>query len=328
MDGGIVMTEDEAIQLEELYDRLDKADTEDELRETAEKILELDRKNACGRLALWKAMEIDEAMDNLELLEEALEDQRTRVQAMDTPPSVSSDRDAQVYGSMLLNLAQSYLSLAWSDDENPDLDKEEQALALGRELLQLDKKEEFFPARDLIYRCMLDLQMYNDIFRMLEVEDEPSVMGEHARVIAMIETGADAGEIRDAMLYAMSLAPDVPTLLLGIWEMPEGEDVDEDEELTAMYANYLAVPWCANDRRITTLSVPAFLFCYLTERLEDAKEISALEECYESLGIFEEVREAKQRIEALPAEETQLEEIDSYALGEVGQLVEKMAEKQ
>ena len=322
------MTEDKVLQLTELYERLDTADTEDELKETAEKILELDPKNACGRLALWKSMDIDEAVDNLELLEDALEEQRAHVQAMDAMPSVSDSRDAQVYGSMLLNLAQSYLSLAWADDENPDLDREEQALELGRELLQLDKKEEFFPARDLIYRCMLDLQMYNDIFRMLEDEDEPSVMGEHARVMAMLETGADAGEVRDAMLYAMSLAPDVPTLLLGIWDMPEDDNADEDEELTAMYANYLAVPWCSSERRITTISVPAFLFCYLTDRLEDKKEIKALEECYETLGILDEVREAKERIQALPAEETQLEEIDSYALGETVQLVEKMAEKE
>ncbi len=321
------MTKDEVIQLEELYRSLDEADTEDELKETAEKILELDPKNACGKLALWKALDIDEAMDNIAMLEDALEDQRAHIQAMDTLPSVSSDRDAQVYGAMLLNLAQSYLSLAWQDEENPDLDREEQALALGRELLAIDKNEEVFPARDLMYRCMIDLQMYNDIFSMLESEEEPSVMGEHARVISMIETGADAGEIRDAMIYAMSLAPDVPTLLLGIWEMPEGDDIEEDEELTALYANYLAVPWCANNRRITTLTVPTYLFCYLTERLEDAKEIKALEECYESLGMLDDVCEAKQRIKALQSDETQLEEIDSYALGEAGQLTEKMSAK-
>jgi len=321
------MTEDERVKLELLYMELDKADTEEDLHDTALQILEIDPKNGCGRLALWKSMEIDEAMNNLGMLEEAFEDERTHIQAMDRTPNVTNDREAQVYGSMLLNLGQSYLSLAWKDDEHPDLDKEEQALELGRELLALDKNEEFFPSRDLIYRCMLDLQMYNDIFRMLDEEDEPSVMGEHARVIAMLETGADEGEIRDAMLYAISMAPDVPTLLLGIWEMPEGELDDEEEELTAMYANYLAVPWCANDRRITTISVPSFLFCYLTDRLEDEKEIKALEECYSSLGVLDEVKEAKERIESMSAEEKQLEEIDSYALGEAGQLMEKMAGK-
>lgn len=321
------MTEDERMKLDMLYMQLDKADTEEVLHEVAQQILEIDPKNGCGRLALWKSMDIDDAMNNLDMLEEALEDERAHIQAMDKIPSVTNDREAQVYGSMLLNLGQSYLSLAWQDDEHPDLDKEEQALELARELLQLDKNEEFFPSRALIYRCMLDLQMYNDIFRMLDEEPEPSVMGEHARVIAMLETGAEAGEVRDAMLYAISMAPDVPTLLLGIWDMPEDEPDDEEEELTAMYANYLAVPWCANDRRITTISVPAFLFCYLTDRLEDEKEIKALEECYESLGMLQEVREAKERIEAMSADDRQLEEIDSFALGEVGQLTEKMAEK-
>lgn len=321
------MTADERAKLELLYTELDKADSEEGLHDIAEQILEIDSKNGCGRLALWKSMEIDEAMNRLDLLEEALEDERAHIQAMDKMPNVTNDREAQVYGSMLLNLGQSYLSLAWQDDEHPDLDKEEQALELGRELLALDKQEEFFPSRDLIYRCMLDLQMYNDIFRMLDEQEEPSVMGEHARVIAMLETGAAEGEIRDSMLYAISMAPDVPTLLLGIWEMPDEEPDDEEEELTAMYANYLAVPWCANDRRISAISVPTFLFCYLTERLDDEKEIKALEECYSSLDILDEVKGAKERIESMSAEEKQLEEVDSYALGEVGQLMEKMAVK-
>lgn len=320
------MAQDKDIDLELLYTELDQAETEEALHDIAEQILQKDPKNACGTLALWKSMEIDEAMDNLDMLEDALENQRAHILAMDKIPSVTDNRDAQVYGSMLLNLAQSYLSLAWRDDENPDLDKEEQALELGRELLRLDSDEEFFPARDLIYRCMIDLQMYADIFAMLENETEPSVMGEHARVIAMLETGEDSGEVRDALLYAMSLAPDVATLLLGIWEMPEDEDIDEEEELTAMYANYLAVPWCANDRRITTLSVPAFLFCYLTERMEDKKEIKALEECYESLGVLDDVRAAKREIEEMSRDGRQLEEIDGFALGKVGELTEKMNE--
>ena len=321
------MSDERSLELTTLYTQLDNAETEEMLQEIAEKILELDPKNACGRLALWKAMDIEEAMDNLELLEEALEDQRAHIQAMDVLPSISNDRDVQVYGSMLMNLAQSYLSLAWRDEENPDLDKVEQALELGRELLEVDRDEEFFPARDLIYRSMLDLQMYNDIFRMLEAQEEPSVMGEHARVISMLETGADSGEIRDAMLYALSLAPDVATFLLGIWEMPDGENIDEEEELTAMYANYLAVPWCANERRITTLSVPAFLFCYLTDRLEDEKEIKALEDCYASLDILEDARAAKSEIEAQDADGKELEETDAFALGKVGELIEKMAQK-
>lgn len=308
----------------ELMEKLDRAETDDVLRETAEQILELDPNDPCGKLALWRSFDLEERLERLEMLEDALDLQRARVLAMDRKPSLETDRAAQVYGALLLNLANCGLSLAWRNEEDPELRYVEQALEYARELLDF---EENIEAKDVAYRCMLDLQMFNDILRAAGEEAEPTVMSEHARAIALLETGADKAEVDDAVIYAMSLAPDVLTFLLGIWEPPDDDaQLEEDEEITLMYADLLSVPWCVNDRRITEISVPAFLFAYLTDRLEDEKELNALEECYEQLGILEAVRGAKARVDALIAEDRELEETDGNALNETARLLEMISE--
>ncbi|MDO5562548.1 MAG: hypothetical protein Q4F74_02945 [Synergistaceae bacterium] len=195
---------------------------------------------------------------------------------------------------------------------------------MAKEFANFDD-EGYFPSRTLIYRCMLDLDMYNEILEYLESDPLESIVGEHARVIALMETGADAGEVRDAMNYAISLAPDVPFFILNIWEFPEDEEeIEEDMEDTLNYATYLLDPWCASDERLAVLSAPTFLFGYLTGRLDDKKEIDALKEGYEGANVLEDVEAAKKRISEMEAKGEDPEETDAFALGETAPIVEKM----
>ena len=298
---------------EQLIEKMDAAETDEELREIGEQLLELDPASPYGKFAVWQAMDYDESLENMDLLGDALDKIRAVVDAKTTPPVIDEDRDAQMYCEMLTQMGFSKLAQ----------EKTEDALEAARELANFDD-EGYYPGRTLLYRCMLDLGMYNDILDALAKDPLESVAGEHARAIAMMETDADAGEIRDAVNYAISLAPDVPFLILGIWDMPEEEEIEEDMEDTVNYAAALMVPWCADDKRLAILSAPTFLFGYLTNRLDDPKEIKVLLDGYEVAEVMADVKDAKKRIEDMEAEAKDPDEIDSNALGFAAQIVEKM----
>ena len=298
---------------EQLLEKLDSAETDEELREIGEQLLEKDPASPYGKFAVWQSLEYDESLESMDMLQDALDAIRAEVEAKATPPVIEDDRDAQTYCAILTQLG--YTQLAQG--------KTEDALATARELANFDD-EGYYPARTLLYRCLLDLGMYNEILSTLESDPLESVAGEHARAIALMETDAEAGEIRDAVNYAISLAPDVPFLILGIWEMPEDDDIDEDMEDTVDYAAALMVPWCADDKRLAYLSAPVFLFGYLTNRLDDQKEIKTLLDGYEEAEVLADVRDAKKRVEEMEAEAKEPDEVDSNALGFAAQIIETM----
>ena len=262
-------------------------------------------------------MEYEECVENLDMLRDALDTIRAVVDAKENPPIIEDDRDAQVYCTILMNLGYSLLAEG----------ETEEALEVAREFANFDD-EGYFPSRTLMYRCMIDLAMYNDILTTLEADPLESVVGEYARALALLEMGSDAGEVRDALNYAISLAPDVPFFILNIWDMPDAdENIDEDTEDVVSYATYLAEPWSATDERLGVLSVPTFLFGYLTNRLEDEKDIALLKEGYESSDVLDEVEAAKARIEEMEEEARDPEEVDAFALGETAAIVEKLLSK-
>ena len=302
------------MNIEQLLDKLDEAQTNEEIREIGQEILAEDPQSPYGKLAVWETMEYEECVENLDTLYEALDTIRAVVDSKTEPPVIEEDRDAQVYCTIMMNLGYTLLSEGRPED----------ALPVAKEFANFDD-EGYFPSRTLIYRCMLDLDMYNEILEYLESDPLESIVGEHARVIALMETGAEAGEVRDAMNYAISLAPDVPFFILNIWEFPEDEEeIEEDMEDTLNYATYLLDPWCASDERLAVLSAPTFLFGYLTGRLDDKKEIDALKEGYEGANVLEDVEAAKKRISEMEAKGEDPEETDAFALGETAPIVEKM----
>ena len=299
---------------EQLLDKLDAAETDEEIREIGEQLIEADPDSPYGKLAIWETMEYEDCVENLYLLREALDTIRAVIDSRDAPASIEEDRDSQVYCTIMMNLGYSLLSEG----------NTEEALSIAKEFANFDD-EGYFPSRTLMYRCMLDLQMYNEILDTLESDPLESVVGEHARAISLIETGADDGEIRDSINYAISLDPDVPFFVLNIWDFPESEEeIEEELEDTINYATYLAEPWCKSDKRLAALSAPTFLLGYLTNRLDDEKEIAALREGYENAGVLNEVEEAKNRIAEMETENKDPEEVDAVALGETSAILDKM----
>lgn len=302
------------MSIEQLLDKLDAAETDEEISGIGKAILDIDPQNPYGKLAVWETMDYDDCVENLDMLREALSEIRITISEKETPPNIEEDRDAQTYCTLMMNLGYSLLAEQ----------EVEKALEIAKEFANFDD-EGFYPSRTLLYRCMLDLQMYREIFDTLESDPLESVVGEHARAIALIETEAEPGEIRDAINYAISLDPDVSFFVLGIWDFPEAEDdIDDDVEDTVNYAAYVAEPWCSSDKRLAYISAPTFLLGYLTDRLSDEKEIEVLREGYEGAGLLKEVDEAKARILKMGEQSCDPEEIDAVALAETGTIVEKL----
>lgn len=299
---------------DELLDKLDEAQTNEEIREIGEELLTQDPGSPYGKLAVWETMEYEDAVESLDMLREALDGIRAVVDAKDAPSIIDEDRDALVYCTVMMNLGYSLLA-----DGNA-----EEAYEVAKEFANFDD-EGAFPSRTLLYRCMLDLELYGDILDSLEADPLESVVGEHARAIALLETGAEAGEVRDAINYAISLSPDVPFFIINIWDFPEPDEEIEDElEDVVNDATYLAEPWCKSDKRLAAISAPTFLFGYLTNRLSDEKEMKVLREGYEDAGVSERVEAFKKHIEDLEKENKDPDEIDTEALGETADILEEL----
>ena len=137
---------------EELLSRLDEAETNEEIAEIGKELIALDPESPYGKLAVWETMEYEEAMENLDMLREALDAIRAVVEARELPALVDDDRDALVYATVMMNLGFSLLSEG----------RTEEAYEVAKEFANFDD-EGAFESRTLLYRCMLDLELYKEI---------------------------------------------------------------------------------------------------------------------------------------------------------------------
>ena len=274
---------------EELLSRLDEAETNEEIAEIGKELIALDPESPYGKLAVWETMEYEEAMENLDMLREALDAIRAVVEARELPALVDDDRDALVYATVMMNLGFSLLSEG----------RTEEAYEVAKEFANFDD-EGAFESRTLLYRCMLDL---------------------------VLETGAEHDEVFDAVNYAISLSPDVPFFVVNIWDMPENDDDADEEEMDVLNdAAYLAEPWCATDKRLAALSQQTFLFGYLTNRLTDEKEMKVLRSSYENIGIANRIESVKKHLDDMEKAGRDPEEIDAEALSETANILSELGE--
>lgn len=299
---------------DELLEKLDEAQTDEEIKKIGEELLIQDPNSPYGKLAVWETMDYDDAVENLDMLREALDGIRAVIGAKKELDAVDEDRDSLVYCTVMMNLGYSLLAEG----------EIEEAYELAKEFANYDD-EGLFQSRTLLYRCMLDLELYSDILEMLESDPLESVVGEHARAISLLETGAEAADVRDAVNYAVALSPDVPFFVINIWDFPEpDEEIDEELEDVVNDATYLADPWCRSDKRLAAISAPTFLFGYLTDRLTDEKEIKVLLKGYEEAGVAKRVEAVRKHLDELEKKNTAPEEIDAEALGETADILEEL----
>ncbi|MBR4401593.1 MAG: hypothetical protein IKT09_07945 [Synergistes sp.] len=302
---------------DELLDKLDAAESDEEIKSIAHELLELDPDSPYGKLALWEVMPYEEGAENLYLLKEALESMRAVIDAKEIPAFTERDRDAAVYMTILMNLGYTLLSEGNINE----------AYEAAKEFASFDE-EGVYPSRTLLYRSMIDLELYDDILTYLETDSVESVAGEHARAIALLEKGASDEEVRDAVNCAFSLSPYVALFITEIWDMPDAdEELDDDIEEAVNDAAYLADPWCRTDKRLAAISSPAFLFAYLTDNLSDEKEKEALREAYEGAGIGERVEQVRKRIEKMEKNGCGIEDTEAEALSAAVDILEELGKE-
>ena len=160
---------------DELLEKLDEAQTDEEIKKIGEELLIQDPNSPYGKLAVWETMDYDDAVENLDMLREALDGIRAVIGAKEELDAVDEDRDSLVYCTVMMNLGYSLLAEG----------EIEEAYELAKEFANYDD-EGLFQSRTLLYRCMLDLELYSDILEMLESDPLESVVGEHARAISLL----------------------------------------------------------------------------------------------------------------------------------------------
>lgn len=300
------------MEIEKLLERLDNALTDEEVEEIGREILKIDPNNPYGKLAVWQNMEYENSLENLDILREALESMRLVFDVKGQSTMIDGDRDSEAYCTIMMSLGFSLLA----EGNN------EEALSVAQEFILFDR-EGCFPSRELLYSSFLSMNMYEEILNFIESDSFESVIGIHARAIALIETDADEADVRDAIIYAISADPDVPFFILNIWEFPEDEnEIDGELEDSINYSIYLTAPWCATDERLAAISTPTFLFGYLTDRLDDEREIKTLKEGYEGVDLLLEVETAKEQIKLMENDCKDPDEIDAFALRETSKILE------
>lgn len=298
-------------RIKSLLEKLDAAEDDCEIRALGHALLKEDPASPYGKLAVWQTLDEEEGADSLYLLREALEEIRALVESREQPAFIDDDRDAQVYCAVLMNLGTSLFAQGEATE----------ALELAKELANFDD-EGVYNSRQLLYGSLLVLDRYDEILSTLESDPLESVIGEHARAIALIELDNGREEIMDAVNYAVALSPDVPFLVLGIWDFPEADD-EQDEDIV-VDAAYLVEPWSKSDKRLTMLSLPAFMLGYLTERIDDSKEIETLLQTYEYSGVLEDVQDARAAIAAMIKRGDGPDDVDAAAMGETEFVLRRM----
>ena len=295
-------------QLTEM-EQMESRDELDGLSKLAKEILSLDPTNPRAKLALWASLEEDAAEKSLYLLEEALDAVRPLVNE-GIPGMPEDDINAETYGA----------SLECLSVFNYNLENYEKALAYAKELVAFDD-EGLYEGRIPLYCALLKQQKYGDILSALDADPLETLVGEYARAFAHHGMGEEE-EALESLLQAISMAPDLPFFILGIWGIPEeDEDIDEEMEDLLHQAMALADPCLSSPANVAFMCRPVYMLGYLTDRISDPEELELLEKDFEQRDIGDQMQEAKDRIfEMIDKEQTQ-EEIDEEALQAVHEIL-------
>ena len=288
-------------QLTEM-EQMESREELDGLSQLAKEILSLDPLNPRAKLALWASLEEEEAAKSLHLLEEALDAVRPLVNE-GTPGMPEDDINAETYGA----------SLECLSVFNYNLENYEKALAFAKELVAFDD-EGLYEGRIPLYCALLKLEKHTDILSALDADPLETLVGEYARAFAHHGMGEEEDAL-ESLLQAISMAPDLPFFILGIWGIPEeDEDIDEEMEDLLHQAMALSEPCLSSPANVAFMCQPVYMLGYLTDRISDPEELELLEKDFEQRDIADQMQEAKDRIfEMIDKEQTQ-EEIDEEAL--------------
>lgn len=266
----------------------------------------------------WQVMDDDTSEKNIKLIEHAVDvlsrPMRSALERVEAGESgelrygdtVYDIEDVfQLYAYMLSDLAgQRYFS-----------GDKEAAAGPASEFMKFNVGDSYVGA-SVHYALMIEKEQYG---RVIEEADSGSenLPSAHCRAIALFETEGSCEEASDAMLAAISLDPDINFYILGVWEI-DLDDIDEEqlEEIDPLLvqSSVLHDLWSKNDERLAFFSRHVFAIGYLTGRIDDEDEIAAIEEGYKLCDSLDEMRAARDEINAMIAAGKDYETVDEEAV--------------
>jgi len=194
--------------------------------------------------------------------------------------------------------------------------KHDRAFETASEFMKLDLECGIL-GRMVYYAVLVERGEFDEVIRAADDDICETPPGEYCKAIAAFETEGGEDRAAEYLLSAISMDPDLPYYILGLWTIDD-EDVDEDEddgyiEDTMMTVAVLSELWGANEERLGFLSAVAFAFGYVTGRMEGPDDMSMIEESYRELGCLEEIRETRDVLHAMLASGKEQEEVDEEA---------------
>jgi tetratricopeptide (TPR) repeat protein len=273
----------------------------------ADSILEMDPDNGIAKYMKWQSTDDGESIADSTLLQEAVASLKPDIENLD-----EYDGDGEtlysLYVSMLSDLASSFYMT----------DEKDKAFRAASEFMKLDR-EGVVMGRLVYYAMLVERGDFEELLASAEEDICETPSGEYCRAIAVLETGGSQTEAAEYLLNAISLDPDLPFYMLGLWEMDEKELFDSDDsdgyaEEVTMVVPILSDLWLAAGDHISLFSVIASAFGYLTRRMNGFDDTEMLERTYRETGCLEDMREARDILDAMLADGREQREVDEEAL--------------
>lgn len=295
---------------DELYEAVEEVfEEEDDERRRAlvDEVYKKHPDNPFAKYLKWQESGDDESKQADDMLAEAVDSLRPLV-AEEVASGQMDDEILSVYVSILSDLA----ALRYFDGDK------DAALAVAREFMELDR-DCYVIGRLIFYSLLIEREEYDEAVSAADDDVCETPVAAYARAIGLYENEGPTDEASDALLEAISLDPDMPFYILGMWELPEDDDEVTFEELAyledlTMHVAMLSDLWGVSEERLAFLGVVAFAFGYITGRIDDAGDLEMMEDGYKTLGCLDEMREARDTAHAAIASGKDQNIVDEEAL--------------
>ncbi|MDR1021121.1 MAG: hypothetical protein LBL73_10220 [Synergistaceae bacterium] len=292
-------------EIQGMVEQMISADDPHKRSSLATAILGFDPENPAAKYVTWQELDDEASMERMDLLYEAIETLRPLIKSHE---ETVDENDYSLFLSMLSDLS-SFLYFRG---------EKEKAFDAAQELVDLDS-ECYIAGRIVYYSILVERGEYRKAIDAADADMCETPIAAYCRAIALYELEGASGEASDAVIEAISIDPDMAFYITGMWafddEDMEGTDDDDGymDELM-MQSAILSELWAAADERLAFLSVIVFAFGYLTGRVEDAEDISMLEDGYKSLSCLDDMSEARDTIQAMLADGKDQADVDEEAL--------------
>jgi tetratricopeptide (TPR) repeat protein len=301
------MNERDIEKIKKMTKEIMESDDDERRAYLADNILDIDPGNAVAKYIKWQSSVDDESIHDTRPLEEAIASLRPVIEAMGESESEESDI-YPVYVAMLADLA-SFLYVSGQRDR---------AFDAASEFMKLDN-DCVITGRMVYYAVLIERGEFDAAIQAAENDIYETPPGEYCSAIAAFETDDNPKEAAERLISAISMDPDLPYYILGLWTIDENEldgeeDYDGYVEDTMMTVAVLSELWSANEERLAFISAIAFAFGYITGRVGGADDMELIEGSYRELGCLEAVQESRDILHAMLASGRDQEEVDEQAI--------------